>query len=168
MALAASLPRPAPAPARERRPLRGLLVGALAGLIGAGTKALGEVIFPARLPAANPPPGILLNKLSFLLTRHPLDEPTRKVSVQIFHYAFGSAAGAVYGLLAEFFPLVTIGWGVGFGVALLLATHESLVPLLGGSVAPWKLPGQEQISELFTHGIFGATVETLRRWLGRR
>ncbi len=153
---------------RERRPWRGLLVGALGGLIASGVKALAEIVIPARPPLANPPPGVLLDKVSMMLSGHPLTAHSLKAGVQVFHYTFGTLAGAVYGFFAEIFPLVRIGWGVGFGLVLLLATHESIVPLLGASAPPWKLPFQEQLSEVITHGIFGATVETVRRLFRKR
>ena len=146
---------------------RGLLAGALGGLIASGVKALAEIVFPARPPLANPPPGVLLDKLSMICTGHPLAAHTLKVGIEVFHYTFGTMAGAVYGFLAEIYPLVRIGWGVGFGLVLLLSTHETVIPLLGASAAPWRLPLQEQLSELVTHGIFGATVETVRRWFRR-
>ena len=153
---------------RKPNPWRGLLVGALGGLIASGVKALAGIVFPARPPLANPPPGVILDKLNMALTGHPLAAHALKNGIEIFHYTFGTAAGAVYGFLAEIFPIVRIGWGVGFGIVLLLATHESVIPLLGASAAPWRLPLQEQLSELLSHGIFGATVETVCRFFRKR
>lgn len=142
---------------------RGLLAGAFGGLVGSVAKVLGEAIFPPRSPGEPLPPAVLADKISRAQTGHPVrSEAVRQTAVQGFHWGTGMLAGAMYGLLAEVFPVVRVGHGVGFGVVLLLCTHESSVPLLGLSAPPQRLPAKEHLSELFTHSLYALTVEAVR------
>ena len=144
------------------RVTRALVAGAAGGLVGAGVKLLGELIFPPRSPGEPIPPAVAVSKLLTWLTGHPLLEERTTLAVQAFHWSFSLAVGALYGLSAEFWPRARIARGAGFGVVLLLATHESLLPLTGLSL-PWsQIPLKEHASELLTHVLFGVSVELVR------
>ena len=52
-------------------------------------------------------------------------------------------------------------------IVLCLATHESMLPLLGFSIPLRDMPLKEHLSELSTHALFGVSVELVRR-LARR
>ena len=85
------------------------------------------------------------------------------LAVQGLHWSFSLAVGALYGAIAEFFPRARIGFGIGFGMVLLLLTHETTLPWFGFS-QPWsEIPLKGHLSEIFTHAIFGASVEMVRR-----
>lgn len=143
---------------------KGLLAGFLGGIAGSGAKLIGEAIYPPRPPGAEPPPAILAEKVA----GHPLSEGEKTAATQTFHWGLGSGLGAVYGVAAEFSPIVTVGYGVGFGMVLLLGTHESTLPLLGLVEPPTQQPLREQTSEIATHALYGFVVEFVRRWLMRR
>ena len=140
---------------------RGFLAGAVGGLAGSATKALGEAIYPPRTQGQTPPPVVLAERVA----GHSLDETQKTASMQAIHYVFGALAGGVYGLLAENYPLVRVGYGAGFGLVLLALTHESVVPLFKLSAPPTAQPAREQLSELVTHSIFGVTTELVRHSL---
>lgn len=142
----------------------GLLAGFIGGIVGSGAKLVGEAIYPPRTQGQEPPPAVLAEKIA----GHPLSEHQKNVSTQVFHWTTGSAMGALYGAAAVFAPIVTIGYGVGFGIVVLLTTHESTLPLLGLDKPPWQQPLREQTSELATHALYGFAVEFVRRWLMRR
>ena len=151
------------------RPLRasiakGLLCGLLGGLVGSFAKVVGEKIYDPRTQGQTPPPVVLETRLA----GHPLPPAQAKAGMQAIHYTFGGVTGAIYGVLAEFYPLVTAGDGAAFGVVLQLFTHESLVPAFHLDVPPWRQPLREHSSELFTHILYGVAAELTRRWLRRR
>lgn len=142
----------------------GLLAGFIGGIAGAGAKLIGEAIYPPRIHGEEPPPAVLAERLA----GHPLSDGEKTVATQIFHWSTSAAIGAIYGAVAEVAPIVTIGHGVGFGVVVMLATHESTLPLLGLDDSPARQPLRKHTSELATHALFGFVVELVRRWLMRR
>ena len=150
------------------RVARGIIAGAAGGLVGAGTKLLGEAIFPPRAPGEPVPPAVAVSRLVEWLSGNPLLKDKEMLATQAFHWTFSIGAGLVYGALVEVFPRARIGRGVGFGLALCLATHETLLPLLGFSLPFGEIPLKEHLSELLTHALYGFTVEEVRRFLRRR
>lgn len=149
------------------RAARGLLAGALGGLVGAGMKLVGEAVFPPRMPGEPVPPAVMVSRVVEFLSGNPLLPSKELLATQVFHWTFSIAVGALYGMLAERFPRVTLGRGVVFGLVLCLATHETLLPALGFSI-PWgQMPLKEHLSELSTHALFGFCVELVRRMMRR-
>ena len=142
----------------------GLLAGALGGLAGGVSKLAGELLYPPRTQGQEAPPAILAEKI----VGHPLSKPYQAASTQVFHWTFSVGIGAIYGAAAEFSPIVTTGYGVFFGEIVLLATHESTLPMLGLNEPPLQQPMREQTSEIVTHAMYGVTVEVIRRALMRR
>lgn len=146
---------------------RGLLAGALGGLVAAGVKLLGEAVFPPRAPGEPVPPAVMVSRLVELFSGSPLLPSRELLATQMLHWSFSMGVGALYGLLAERFPRVTLGRGIAFGLVLCLLTHETTLPFFGFSL-PWRqIPLKEHLSELSTHALFGFTVEMIRR-LARR
>jgi putative membrane protein len=93
----------------------------------------------------------------------PLLPEKMTLAVQSFHWSFSIGAAAIYGAIVEVFPKAQIGWGLGFGMVLLLLTHETALPFFGFSL-PWsQIPLTEHLSEIFTHALYGVSVELIRR-----
>lgn len=140
--------------------LAGVLAGAMGGLAGAGAKIVGELIDNPRNLGQVSPPLLFAEKVT------GKSYPNLTVQNNIIagtHFTFSVFVGAIYGAAAEVYPIVTIGYGVGFGWVLQVCTHESSVPALGLDVPPWKMPLHEQLSETFTHALFGLATEVVRR-----
>lgn len=154
--------------ARFDRFSRGILAGALGGIVAGGMKLLGEAVFPPRTAREPVPPVIAISKLTRYLTGSPLLPQREAVSAYVLHFAFSIGVGALYGLLAEAYPQVRRGHGVGAGLGLLLVTHESLLPALGLSLPVSQLLLKEHLSELSTHALFGLSLETTRRLFRER
>ena len=142
---------------------RGLVAGGAGGLVAAGTKLLGEVVFPPRGPGEPIPPAVMVSRALEFLSGHPLLPEKMTLAVQGLHWSFSLAVGALYGAVVEIFPRAKLGFGIGFGMVLLLLTHETTLPWFGFS-QPWsEIPLKGHLSEIFTHAIFGASVEIVRR-----
>jgi putative membrane protein len=137
----------------------GLLSGLIGGIAASGAKMLGEAIYPPRIRGQQPPPVVLVEKLA----GRPFRNRQRELATQSIHWTFGALLGAIYGAAAEIAPVVTTGQGAAFGLAVLALTHESTLPALGLNEPPQKQPREEQLSEIFTHTLYGLTAETVRR-----
>jgi putative membrane protein len=124
---------------------------------------LGELVFPPRFPGEPIPPAVAVSKFLEFMSGSPLLPEKMTLAVQSFHWSFSIGAAAVYGAVVEVFPKARVGWGLGFGMVLLLLTHETILPLLGFSL-PWsQIPLREHLSEICTHALFGVSVELIRR-----
>ncbi len=143
---------------------RAFLIGMLAGVAGGAAKLVGEAIIPPRKPGEEPPPALVAEKV----LQRSLTKGQKLVATQIFHWTFSSFLGGLYSALAEKFPQVTAGYGTVFGWVVMLLTHESSLPALGVSPAPWNQGPKELISEFITHGMYGAGTEAVRRWFVSR
>ncbi len=142
---------------------RGLIAGGCGGVAGAGMKLLGEIVFPPRMPGEPIPPAVMVSRLLEYLSGSPLAPEKVTLAVQSLHWSFSIAVSALYGAIVEIFPKAKIGWGLGYGLVLLLLTHETTLPWFGFSL-PWsEIPLKEHLSEIFTHAIFGVSVEMVRR-----
>lgn len=96
------------------------------------------------------------------LTRfRPLRTPTRAGTA--VHLAFGIVTGALYGVAAEYAPRLTAGAGVPFGLAVWLGPDETVLPLLGLSKPPRRIPAGVHATALAAHAVFGLTTEAVRR-----
>ena len=142
----------------------GVLAGFIGGIAGSGLKLVGEKIYPPRTEGQQPPPAVLAEKLA----GHPLTQSQKQSATQAFHWSFGSLIGAAYGAAAEVAPIVATGYGTAFGIVVLLATHESTLPMLGLDKSPNQQPLREHASEFATHALYGFGTELVRRIVRRR
>ncbi len=155
-----NMPLFATTPLATRRYLPGILAGSIGGFISGFVKLGWEVPWPPRAPDRIPEPQVLVS----LFTHHPT--PTW-VSL-VIHFAFSVLMGAAYGLLAEILPIVTVGMGVAFGLAIQIGAHELIMPWMGLTPATWLLPASEQGSEFLGHILWGFTIAIFYEDLRRR
>jgi hypothetical protein len=94
---------------------------------------------------------------------HHLTKDEKTTAGAATHMAFGAAAGAVYGALAEVYPTVTAGSGLGYGAAVWGFADNVAVPALGLSKWPTEYPLSTSIYGLSAHLVFGATLELTRK-----
>ena len=81
------------------------------------------------------------------------------------HYLFGASVGATYGLLAEYRPVVTRGFGSGLALVSTTAFDEAGVPALGLSEPPTSFGAKTHLYAYASHFVFGGVTEGVRRLL---
>lgn len=96
-----------------------------------------------------------------------LTQAEKKKSGPIVHYAFGAVAGGLYGLLSEYLPAASRGFGSLFGATLFVIADEIAVPALGLAEAPAKSPLAAHLYGLASHVVYGLTTETVRKAVRR-
>lgn len=138
---------------------KGLVAGLAAGLVATAAKSIAEKIYPPRTHGEPEPP----EELSERLAGHTLDADTRHIAGESIHWGFGAAAGAFYGVLAEFYPAVTAKEGAAFGLTLMSLTHEGVLPAMQLDAPPEDQTGREQTSEAATHLLYGVVAERVRK-----
>jgi putative membrane protein len=143
---------------RKRSIWKGLLAGAVAGLVATAAKSMAEKFYPPRTHGEPNPPEEMAEKIA----GHSLDEDTRETAAEAIHWGFGIAAGAAYGAAAEFFPMVADKGGATFGLTLMALTHDSALPAMGLSAELQDQTPREHTSEAASHVIFGVVAERVR------
>ena len=143
-----------------RRYSAGLLAGSIGGLISGFVKLGWEVPWPPRAPGRIPEPQVLVS----LFTHHS----TPSWVSLVIHFSFSILCGAAYGLLAEVLPIVTLGTGVVFGLAIWIGAHELIMPWIGLTPPAMQLPAIEQGSEFFGHALWGWVIAIFYDDLRRR
>lgn len=171
----------------ERHPLKGLLVGAAAGLIAAWamnqfqagwSKASEELKSREQEDRSQSSQGQnqeekedatmkAAGKLAQVALGRNLSKQEKKKAGPVVHYLFGTFAGAVYGLVGEYLPLARVGFGTAFGAALFLLADELAVPALGLSGSATKAPLSSHFYGLSSHLVYGASAEGIRRGIAK-
>lgn len=81
------------------------------------------------------------------------------------HWATGIMAGLKYAMLRRYWPAITAGRGVPYGLAFYLVMDEGLNPLLGLTPGPAAFPWQTHARGAAGHVAFGAVNEGVLRAL---
>jgi uncharacterized membrane protein YagU involved in acid resistance len=156
---------------RSPAPVRGLAAGLAAGLIASFAMEQFQKIWAKAVPmpeSGAPATVKAARKLSLATTGKPLAEADEKQAGNAVHYLFGAALGAAYGLIAEYRPAVTAGFGSGFGLATTTLVDELAVPAAGLGKAPTEVPAVSHAYTYASHLLFGGVVEGVRRMLRGR
>ena len=83
----------------------------------------------------------------------------------IVHYAFGAIMGGIYGGLAEYSPLVRSGFGTSFGSVLFATADLIAVPALHLSGSSADAPASSYAVPYAAHVVYGVTTELVRRFV---
>ncbi len=143
---------------------KGLIAGLIGGVVATAAKTIAERIYPPRTHGEPDPTVVAADKVA----GHQLAPTERAVAAETIHWAFGAAAGAAYGALAEFYPAAAARQGTNFGMTLMALTHEGALPAMGLSAQPQDQTTREKSSEMVTHVIFGLVTETVRRTIRKQ
>jgi putative membrane protein len=96
-----------------------------------------------------------------------LTEAEKQTGGTVAHYAMGATSGAIYGALAECFPITTGGAGLPFGAAVWLIADEGILPALGLSKSAKEYPPWIHAYAFTSHLVYGWATELGRRAVRR-
>ncbi len=149
---------------------KGVLAGAIAGLVGTVIKTAWEEVLPTRPANRDSPPVVLADRVAEETEGRELTKSEKPIVEQSLHWAFGIGIGALYGGVVEAFPVAKKGLGSSLGTALYGVTHGSVLPMLKTEPWPTNQAMKFSSSEFGGHVAYGVTVEFARRfvrkWLG--
>ncbi len=146
---------------------KAFLAGLAGGLAGSAAKLIGEKIFPPRIEGQTPPPQIVVDRAQ-AVSGTSVPPTAEKAATQGIHWAFGTLAGGVYGIAAEYQPKVTAWHGAAFGLTVNRLMHQGMMPKTGLVEPVEKQPFQEKASEWVTHVLYGFVAESVRRVVRKR
>ena len=116
--------------------MKGLLAGVAGGLLASYLMEQFQAAWSAASDAMSssqkrggrkPDPATVkaANLISEKVTGHKLAQDYKSIAGEAMHYGMGASSAAVYGLLAEVAPIVTIGNGAGFGTGGVVARRRT-------------------------------------------
>ncbi len=143
---------------RERSLAKGLVAGLAAGLAAMAAKSVAEALYPPRVHGEPDP----VEAPEETAAGHSPDRETKTSVGRRMHWGVGAAAGAAYGVLAEYYPAATAKKGTAFGLTLMALTEETALPGLGAAEAAADLTPRERSSEATGFLVYGLVAERVR------
>ena len=160
--------------AKAPRPLLGLVVGVTAGLVASAAMAAfqsqAQKLMPDEGDRDEDPATVkAADKVRELAIGDPVPEPYRAQSGQVVHYAVGAVLGGIYGVLTEYKPEASAGFGSAYGIATSALLDEAAVPAAGLGAAPQDTSLATHAYGVSAHLVYGWVLEGVRALLaGRR
>jgi putative membrane protein len=156
---------------RARRNLwKGCLAGVAAGLLASFVMSriysVSRNFMPAVAPKGEDSTVKTASAVSEAVFHHELTDREKKLVGPAVHYTFGTLMGALFGVAAELTGIIRAGWGTSFGLAVWLGAHVITVPALGLSKPVTASEPRMEAIEFSAHLVYGAVLETVRRWRG--
>jgi len=164
------------------KPCKGLVAGLIAGMVASWTmdrfqywwlslqsNAAGELERASTEQNSQEEPATVkaASAISEGILGHSLTAREKQIAGPVVHYAVGTTAGAVYGVVAEYQSDVTSLAGMPFGAAFWLLVDEGSLPVLGLAKGPTAYPIGIHVYALASHLVFGLTAEVVRRTVRR-
>jgi uncharacterized membrane protein YagU involved in acid resistance len=155
------------------RPFIGLMAGIAAGLVASAAMAAFQAGASKRLTDQDddedPSTIKAADAVSEAATGHSVAEPYREASGEMVHYVVGAVMGGIYGVLTEYRPEASAGFGSAYGIATSTLLDEAAVPALDLGPAPNEAPAETHIYGAASHLVFGIVLEGVRRLIaGKR
>ena len=158
--------------------MKGLVAGVAGGLLAsflmeqfqACWSAATEAIAPSKKRAgrrSDPATVKAANLVAEKVSGRKLPSDYKTLGGEAVHYGMGTTSAAVYGVLAEVAPIVTVGDGTGFGAGLWAVADELAVPAAGLSKPAGEIPITAHVYALASHLVYGWITETVRQAIRR-
>lgn len=155
------------------RPLLGLLAGVAAGLVAsaamAAVQAQAKKLLPDEGGDEDPATVKAADKASEAILDAPVPDAYREQAGQAVHYITGAVLGGIYGVITEYKPEASAGFGSAYGIATSALLDEAVVPAMDLAPGPDETPLATHAYGAASHLVYGIVLEGVR-WLiaGRR
>lgn len=150
------------------RPFLGLLAGVAAGLVASAAMAAFQHQAAKLLPEdgkeEDPATVKAADKASEVLLDAPVPEEYREQAGQAVHYITGAVLGGIYGVITEYKPEASAGFGGAYGIATSALLDEGVVPAAGLAPGPDDTPLAQHAYGAASHLVYGIVLEGVR-WL---
>ena len=152
----------------EGNATRGLISGLIGGLAGTAVKSTIERFLDVRKVDQKSAQMKIIDDLSVKITGTPVKTDNEGLAEQLVNIPLGVSVGAAYGYGKRDQVDTNLMDGVLLGATTWASTHETTLPLVGLEKSPEDIPISTQISELFSHVLFGVTTEIVRSYVNER
>lgn len=148
------------------------LAGTLAGLVATAPMTAFMELAHRHLPwherQALPPRGITLRLVDKLHIEHHLNESRRKALAVTSHFAFGAAAGALFGPIGRRVKGSKVASGTVFGLTVWAVNYLGILPEFGLTKRSTEEPLHRTALMVGAHIVWGGVLGALSGWLTDR
>lgn len=152
----------------EGNATRGLISGLIGGLAGTAVKSTVERFLEVRKVDQKSAQMKIIDSLSTKITGTPVKTDNEGIAEQLVNIPLGVSVGAAYGYGKRDQTDTNLMDGALLGATTWASTHETTLPLVGLEQSPEEIPIRVQISELFSHVLYGITTEIVRSYVNER
>jgi uncharacterized membrane protein YagU involved in acid resistance len=146
-------------------PVSSLVTGAVAGLGATIPMTLAMEVMHRSLPQHEryplPPREITEELVAQAGLREQLDEEEHVDLSLLSHFFYGAAAGAVYGALAQKYPLSPLSGGIAFGFGLWAISYLGWIPAAGILRPVTQHPPRRTALMVTAHVVWGSVLGLL-------
>ncbi|HEY0603709.1 MAG TPA: DUF6789 family protein [Herpetosiphonaceae bacterium] len=139
-----------------------LLSGALAGCVATAPMTASMELMYRLLPQHEqyplPPSEITAELTDQTGVRDDLDTDEHVGLTLVNHFAYGAAAGAIYGPLSKYAPLPPALKGIAFGLVVWTVSYLGLLPALGILRPATEHPGRRNLLMILAHVVWGSVT----------
>lgn len=139
-----------------------VLIGAIGGISATAPMTMAMLAMHRRLPRqqryALPPRQIVERLIDKTGMNRQLDEPERVALSQASHFAYGSAAGAIYAPIAKAMSAPPLAGGILFGLLVWTSSYLGLLPALGLLSPATRHPAKRNVLMIVAHVVWGAAL----------
>lgn len=147
-----------------------LLAGATAGFAATGPMtAVMEglhTLLPPREQDPLPPRQITERGAATAGVAHELDDEETEAAAAVAHFGFGTAAGALFGLIAARSQSPVLA-GVGYGLGVWAASYLGILPVAGLYKSSRNEPARRHGLMIAAHVVWGAVAGKVLQQLAR-
>jgi uncharacterized membrane protein YagU involved in acid resistance len=157
---------------RRRLSMNGLITGAFSGLLATIPMTLAMKALHEQLPDEEkyplPPRLIVENAEDAAGVKEEVDEKDEHHLTLVSHFAYGSAAGAVYGgAMSAMDAEPNVVNGVAYGLGVWTASYLGLLPALGLLAPATEHPARRNALMIAAHVVWGASLGITAKRLSR-
>ncbi|UYY57921.1 DUF1440 domain-containing protein [Sphingomonas sp. S2-65] len=159
--------------AKQPRPFVGLAAGVAAGLVASAAmsafQAQAQKLLPDQGGGGEDPATVqAADVASEAIVGDPVPDPYRERAGQAVHYLVGGVLGGIYGVLAEYKPEASAGFGTAYGIATSALLDEGAVPAAGLAPPPTETSLVSHVYGTASHLVFGWVLESVRTLIAGR
>lgn len=138
------------------------IIGLLAGVVATGPMTVAMILLHRRLPAHEryplPPREITMKLAREVGIAGKMTPAVRSATALLAHFAYGGAAGAIYGAVSDAVPVRPIWKGVGFGLLVWGASYLGYLPGAGILHSATEHPARRNSLMIAAHVLWGAVM----------
>lgn len=146
----------------SERSALGAVIGLVAGVVATGPMTVAMILWHRRLPRKDryplPPREITMKLARAAGLADKMSVEARSAATLLAHFAYGSAAGAMYGAISAAIPAPAALKGVGFGLFVWSGSYLGWLPGVGVLHMATDHPMRRNLLMVGVHVIWGATL----------
>ena len=148
--------------ANTEKCLLGAVIGLIAGTVATGPMTVAMLLWHRRLPRHEryplPPREITMKLARRAGVAEEMTPEARSAATLLAHFAYGGAAGAIYGALIDEVPVRPVLKGVGFGLLVWTGSYLGYLPGTGLLRSATRHPTRRNLLMIGAHVVWGAAT----------